>query len=209
VIGLVGQRPGGVGAYTGADQPPVQADDGWLPPVEDDPVPPGTLAPPPPRLSGIFRVFQILVVVIVAVVIAMLAFVVPAQYSEHQTLTLDYELGWNQSVCVPDQTDFGSLTTNVSFTWSTPGSPILLQASYTVWPVGWLEPGNLVVYNGTGTSGSGWYTSGPFPGNDGVEFFDAFAGSSPLVSPVTVSLSYSLPGHYLGGPTTVPFSCGH
>jgi hypothetical protein len=202
----------GVGAYTGADQPTVPADDGWAGPVEDKPVPPGTPAPPPPPLSGIVRVFWILVVVFVAavVVIAMLAFVVPAQYSEHQTVTLDNELGWHQSVCVPDQGDFGSVTTNVSFTWSTPSaSPILLQASYTFWPVGSFAPGNLVVYNGTGTSGSGWYTSGPFPGNDGIEFFDALAVSGPLVSPVTVDLSYSLPGHYLGGPTTLPYSCGN
>jgi len=201
----------GVGAYTGADQPTVPADDGWVAPVEDKSGPPGTPASPPPPLGRRARVFLILAVVLVAVVvvIAMLAFVVPEQYPEHQTLTLNSELGWHQSVCVPDETQFGGVTTNVSFRWWTPNpSPVILQASYTVWPAGSLEPGNQVVYSGAGTSGSGWYTSGPYPGNAGSEYFDAIAGLGPLVSPVYVNISYELPGHYLGGPSTVPY-CGN
>ncbi len=204
-----GQWPMGVGAYTGADQPTVPADDGWATPVEDKPVPPGTPAPPPPRLGRTARVILVLVVVLVAAlaVVATLAFVVPAQYPEHQTLTLDSELGWHQGVCVPDETLSGSVTTNVSFTWSTPGtSPVTVQASYTVWPAGSPGPASQVVYSGSGTSGSGWYTSGPYPGNDGVEFFDALPVSGPI-SQVYVNISYELPGHYLGGPSTGP-PCG-
>jgi hypothetical protein len=200
----------GVGAYTGADQPTVPADDGWAAPVEDKPVPPGTPAPSPPPLGRGARAILVLAVVLVAalVVIAMLAFVVPAQYSEHQTLTLDSELGWHQAVCVPDQDLSGSVTTNVSFTWSTTGtSSVTVRASYTVWPAGSWSPGIQIVYNGSGTSGRGWYTSGPYPGNDGVEFFDALGFSGPLISPVYVNVSYELPGHYLGGPSTGP-PCG-
>ena len=48
MIGLVGQRPLGIGDYTGADQPMVPVDDGHPAPLEDEPVPPGTPAPPPP-----------------------------------------------------------------------------------------------------------------------------------------------------------------
>jgi hypothetical protein len=144
------------------------------------------------------------VLVTVVVVILLLALVVPAQYPEHQTLTLD-SAAWHQTVCVPDETQFGGVTTNVSFTWWTPNpSPITLQASYIVWPAGAFQPSNLVVYSDAGTSGSGWYTSGPYPANSGSENFDVIAGPGPLVTPVYVNISYVLPGHVLGGPATVP-----
>ncbi|MGA7477058.1 MAG: hypothetical protein WBW47_07610 [Thermoplasmata archaeon] len=50
-----------MGAYTRADQPDVPVDDGHPPPLEDDPVPPGTPAPPPPSLDRSELTFLVLV----------------------------------------------------------------------------------------------------------------------------------------------------
>jgi len=78
VIGLVGQRPSGVGAYTGADRPPVQVDDGWLPPVEDNPPP-----PPPPKPNHRRRFAVIVLVVAIAVALVVLVVVpLPHPFSE-------------------------------------------------------------------------------------------------------------------------------
>lgn len=63
-----------------------------------------------------------------------------------------------------------------------------------------------IVYSAAGTSGSGGITSGPYPGNAGVESFDAIAAPGPLESSIYANLSDDLPGHYLGGPSAGP-SC--
>jgi len=201
-----GQWPMGVGAYTGADQPTIPADDGHLPPLEDKPVPPG--APVPPRRPlgrGFLAILVLVVALVVAVgVIAMFAFVVPAQYAEHQTLTLNSEQGWRQSVCVPTWSLPGWVTTHVSFAWRTGGPyPVTLPASYAAWPAWVLAPIHQIVYNATGSSGSGWYLSGPYPGNSGTEEFAAVGASNPSDS-VTVTISYEGAGHYLGGPSLSP-----
>jgi len=93
--------------------------------------------------------------------------------------------------------------------WSTSGPA---QVTFLVWPS--LLPGlnpfpsfpplkNQTVYDVTGSSGSGWYLSGPYPGNDRVEDFAAIGVSNPSAS-VAVTFTYVFPGLYLGGPSVAP-----
>lgn len=70
----VGRQPIGVGAYTGADQPTTQVNDGWTPPPEDKP-PTSPLPKPRPgrNLIILIIVALVLMVVIPAVVIVEVA----------------------------------------------------------------------------------------------------------------------------------------
>jgi hypothetical protein len=68
VIGLVGQRPLGIGDHT-PDQPMVPLDDGHPAPLEDEPVPPGTPVPPPPLLDRSDLLFLILLVAALGAVV--------------------------------------------------------------------------------------------------------------------------------------------
>jgi hypothetical protein len=152
----------------------------------------------------------VIVVLVVALgVVAILAFAVPAQYPQHATLTLDSAQGWHQPFCVPYEDAFGTVTTNVSFTWSTGGpDSATLQVSFIVWPGGAPNPINQVVYNATAASGSGWYISPPANSyTEGWAYFAASGLSSPSISAVTVNITYDLPGHYLGGTPEVS-GCG-
>ena len=140
--------------------------------------------------------------------VALLAFVVPDQFSERQNFSLDPQNVWTQSVCVPNQGFYGTFTTNVSFAWSTRSpSSIMFQVSYVSGyrsgPSG-LAPIVKVVYNGSGPSGSGSYVSGPNPGNGAWEEFSMAGILEGSVSSVSVNLSYVLPGHYIGGAYTDP-----
>ena len=138
--------------------------------------------------------FPVIALAVCLVVVAVLWDVVPQSYSEHQTITLSFQQSppWRSSICIPGTTS-GSLNyTNVSFTWATNNSAVV---DLVVWPSG-NNPGQFV-YNVTASSGSGWYSS------QGTEYFAVF-GTPSLSTVVTVSLSYTLPGHVLGGSIVNP-----
>jgi len=65
-----GQWPMGVGAYTRADQPAVQADDGWIRPPEDNPPP---SRPPEPSHRRRNLVMVLAIVIAVALVVLVVA----------------------------------------------------------------------------------------------------------------------------------------
>lgn len=133
-------------------------------------------------------------IVVVVVVIAVLYYVTPQSYSEKRSLTLSFQQNppWRNSICIPGTTSGNPDFTNVSFTWSSSNSAVV---DLVIWP-----PGNIpeqFVYNVTASSGSGWYSS------QGTEYFAAFGAPSPTTV-VTIDLSYTLPGHTLGGPIAGP-----
>jgi hypothetical protein len=98
----------GVGAYTGADQPTVPADDGWIHPVEDNPPP--TLPEPSHRRRNL-----VVVVVAVVVVISTGLYTIPVPHAFSDQLTVLGERGSYQGTIDPPH---GS---SVSGTWSLPG----------------------------------------------------------------------------------------
>lgn len=183
-----GQRPSGIG-YT-RDGPPKQS------PLES-PAPWSDKEDQPRRMRPRRRKFLLAILialVIVASVIAVLAFVVVAQYPQHQSISLNAGDDWKSPVCIPVPVNGGS--TNVTFDWTTSSpSMVLLQ----VVPWGSNESGLYPpVYDVIAAGGSGSFLSTK------TSFVLDFAatGAPTLPAFVNITLSYDVPGHMIGGPTS-------
>ena len=159
-----GQWPMGVGAYTGADQPTVPADDGWIHPVEDNPPP--TLPRPSHRRRNL-----VVVVVAVAVAIPIGLYTIPISHSFSEQLTAQGARGSYEATIDPPQ---GS---SVSGTWSLPsgqGADFFVDGS-----------NGQAIYNGFGNSGSF-----SFAANSPPFTLLAYTGNA---GPVNVSGTFSYP----------------
>lgn len=189
------QRPVGVGAYSRGAQP-QQVPEDYAPPLEDRPVPPGSPLPRRPPMGRLMIVvIALLVVLLVVVAVGVIgAFVITVHYPEQQSLTISAADNWAGGICIPMQSDQSS--TNVSFTWATTSHTMVQLLAVPFGMMGLVPP----IYNVTAASGSGWYGSGP--SNDGEMGFFVF-GAPTLPGAVNISLSYTLVGHYFGGPSTV------
>jgi hypothetical protein len=136
----------------------------------------------------------VVAVVVIVVVLVVLWYVVPKQFAEERTLSLNYEQNppWRTSICIPGTTSGNPDYTTVSFNWTT--SPAQ-RVTLVIWPSGNIPDQS--VYNMTASSGNGSYSS------QGTEYFSAF-GVTNVAVVVTIDISYALPGHYFGGPIAGP-----
>ena len=189
-------RPAGVGEYTHVKQP-NQPEESYVPPVPDE-------KPPSPRMGRIGWVVLILIVAVLVttVTIVLLAWVVPWEYPQHVTVRLDSGNHWDDAACIPTWAQYsGPGSIQVSFNWTSPSTVDLVMV-----------PHNLIIeeaaYNVTGTSGSGSYqaTANVQQGENNVDM--EFIGLNAPVMPafVNISVSYDVPGHVLGSPST-PLTC--
>ena len=136
----------------------------------------------------------IAVIVVTVATIAILWFYAPKSYQESRSLSLSFQQNppWRDSTCIPGSSPGNSNGTNVSFSWSTSSSAAV---DLVIWPSG--NPPGQSVYNATASSGSGWYNS------QGTEWFAVFGAPGPSTV-VTIDLTFTLPGHVLGGPIAGP-----
>ena len=190
-------RPSGVGAYTGVKQPKTPPEN-YESPIPDD-------EPTPPRMSRRdLVIFALIVSVLVTVsTILLLTLVVPWNYPQHVSVSLDQGNGWDVHVCIPTAALYsGPGSILVSFAWTTSNRS---SVDLVMVPHGYILQD--AAYNVTASSGSGSYQATAnleYENNVYLQFI-AF-GAPALPAFVNVSIAYTVPGHVLGG-SSAPGTC--
>jgi len=146
------------------------------------------------RLRDRRRLLTVVIALIVGVIVfAMLAFVVDVGYPQHPNISLNVGNAWNDTVCIPTASSASSV--NVTFVWTT-SSDSMVRLLVFPWGQGpWTYHG-IIIYNGIATGGSGSFVT------LSADYYVVFlaTGAPSLPAFVNISLSYTLPGHYLMGP---------